>query len=424
MADPPFDPSAPPGIRPESAETAEGAVIRYPETFGALAAHLSFLIGDEVRNPRAFNAMVPTVLRQLIDFFEIVHRMHDRAAAILAEQRPYCLYLRRFTAGGQQLGTASPFSRQLGLVPTDQHMQGYLRAHLDDLIPVVGCFNTFDLFGVATAGREKDLPAALRLLSHNWQRTVQVLIDGAHCVVLFLTPTLQGHQTEGVQFELGSIRQFEQHRRCIFVLDTSRDDVRTGGFDVHAAFGWPAGAQDWDSFRDARDFVACLRALASDGHRRTRRHPAEPAPPCYVVDKDLTGAQVLDGLRQQFDYPYIVPDTLQGNLDAVRHLYPRAIAHWQQIETQRAERQRLRTEDLAEVMYEALGSFVAATTLEHYEPMARSLALVGLAHRMITRETDVEQVCLEGAVAFARYAGLEDLAQHFAAGLARLPRAE
>ena len=417
MADQPFDPSALSGAPPESAETASGAVIRYPETFGALSAHLSFLIGDQIRNPRTFNSMVPTVLRQLIDFFETVHRMHDRAAAILAEQRPYCLYLRRFTAGGQRFDAPSPFERSFGLVPTDQRMQDYLTTHLEDLIPVVACFNTLDLFGVATAARKAEVPAALRLLSHNWQRTVQVLIDGAHCVVLFMTSSMDGNPTEGVRFELGSIKQFDQDQRCIFVLDTDRD-VQPAGFGVHAAFGWPARLEDWDSQRDARDFIDCLRTLSGDGHRRKRRHPPEPPPPCYVVDKDLTGEQVLEGLRLQIDYPYIVPDSLKGNLEALHHLYPRAVAHWEHIETQMTRGEGLRTEELAVVMYEALGSFVAAATLEHYEPMARNLAMVGLAHRVITRETEIEKVCLEGAVAFARYAGLEDLAQHFAAGQA------
>jgi hypothetical protein len=418
MVDQHFDPSAVPGPPLESSEAASGAVIRYPETFGALAAHLSFLIGDEIRNPGTFNSMVPTVLRQLIDFFVTVHRMHDRATTILAEQRPYCLYLRRFTAAGQRFTQSSPLTRSLGLVATDQRMQEYLTTRLGDLIPVVACFNTLDLFGVATAARTGEVPAALRLLTHNWQRTVQVLIDGAHCVVLFTTATLDGNPTEGVQFELGSIRQFEQHRRCIFVLDTDRDDVRAGGFDVHAAFGWPTRSDDWDSLRDARDFIACLRTLAVDGYRRKRRHPPEPPPPCYVVDKDLTGEDVLEGLRLHIDYPYIVPGSLKGNLDAVQHLYPQALDHWKRIETQMTGGEGLRTEELAVVMYEALGSFVAAATLEHYEPMARSLAIVGLAHRLITGETEIEQVCLEGAVAFSRYAGLEELAQHFAAGLA------
>jgi hypothetical protein len=232
---------------------------------------------------------------------------------------------------------------------------------------------------------------------------------------------MDGNPTEGVRFELGSIKQFDQDQRCIFVLDTDRDDVRAAGFGVHAAFGWPARLEDWDSLRDARDFIDCLRTLSSDGHRRKRRHPPEPPPPCYVVDKDLTGEQVLEGLRLKIDYPYIVPDSLKGNLEALQHLYPRAVAHWKRIETQMAKGEGLRTEELAVAMYEALGSFVAAATLEHYEPMARNLAMVGLAHRVITRETEIEKVCLEGAVAFARYAGLEDLAQHFAAGLA--PRA-
>jgi hypothetical protein len=68
-------------------------------------------------------------------------------------------------------------------------------------------------------------------------------------------------------------------------------------------------------------------------------------------------------------------------------------------------------------MHAGLFCFVLAATLEHYEPMSRSLAIVGLTHRLITGSPDVERVCLEGAVAFAHRAGLDDLAQHLRNGL-------
>ena len=75
------------------------------------------------------------------------------------------------------------------------------------------------------------------------------------------------------------------------------------------------------------------------------------------------------------------------------------------------------TEELADAMYHALACFVLTATLEHYEVMARSLATVGLAHRLITRSREIQSLCFEGATKFAGFAGLEELAQHFADGL-------
>jgi hypothetical protein len=59
-----------------------------------------------------------------------------------------------------------------------------------------------------------------------------------------------------------------------------------------------------------------------------------------------------------------------------------------------------------------------ASSLEHYEPMARALAVTGIVHRLISGSAEIERICLDGAVKFARRAGLDRLAERFFRGLA------
>jgi hypothetical protein len=368
-----------------------------------------------VRRPAVFNQIVPVAVHHITRLFESVHTMHDRALGILNADRPYCLYLRGFSAGGRRFAGSDPRHQTLVQAPTDQRMRQYMADHLDDIVPIVAAFNVLDVYGLAEDRHRREVPATLRLLSHNWKRTIQALVDGAASVVLFRGPF--DADTEGVQFELLTIRQFEQHRRCIFVLDTERTDVRSAGFDVHSAFGWPMAYPDWDELAEPADFIRSLRALASDGHRRVKTAPPLEFPACYVVDKDLPGLEVAAARQAGTDYPYIIPPAMRTNLDALQREYPPLLERWAALEQRWKAGRSPTTDDLQAAMYTALFCFVVATTLEHYEPMSRSLAIVGLAHRLITRSPDVERVCLEGAVAFAHRAGLDDLAQHLRNGL-------
>jgi hypothetical protein len=385
-----------------------------------MSIHLSFLIGSEVRDRGVFNSTVPTIIRQIVHFFETVHLMHDRALAILNGDGPYCLYLRRFLSAGIRFErTPSALKDTIVQTPRDQQMREFVSKQLGGALPVISCFNTLDLYTMVHTAATPDLLPGLRLLSHNWRRTMQALIDRAQFIVLFMTGFDDGKARDGVEFELTTIKQLDQHRRCIFVLDTERQDAQSAGFDVRAVFGWPAWAPDWDQIPDVGDFVTALKTLASDGHRRKKTLPPIQFPSCYVVDKDLTGQQVAAGQLGGIDYPHIIPDTLTGNLEAEQREYSRLLDRWGDIEMRLAEGRGASREELVDAMYHALACFALAATLEDYEPMARSIATVGLAHRLITSSTEIESLCLEGAIKFAGFAGLEELAQYFAAGLAK-----
>ena len=128
----------------------------------------------------------------------------------------------------------------------------------------------------------------LRLLSHNWKRVLQELIDEAQCIVLCMTYAENGG---GVEFEMGRLRRCQEHQ-SILVLDTARRDVRSAGL-IFTQRSVGHAEVDWDQLSEACDFVHALKSLARREDRRKTSLPPMKFPPCYVVDKDLTGEQVL-----------------------------------------------------------------------------------------------------------------------------------
>jgi hypothetical protein len=86
-----------------------------------------------------------------------------------------------------------------------------------------------------------------------------------------------------------------------------------------------------------------------------------------------------------------------------------------QIESDWENGRELDVEDTANAMYDALHCFVLAATLEAYEPMARTLAMIAKAHYIITGTTEIAVICAGGARDFARLAGDDELAMYFGA---------
>jgi hypothetical protein len=90
------------------------------------------------------------------------------------------------------------------------------------------------------------------------------------------------------------------------------------------------------------------------------------------------------------------------------------INRWIAIEGRMRASCQVGEDEISHAMLAALSCFVLATTLEHYEPMARAIANVGLAHWFLTRDNTLERICLAGATKFAGWGGREDLAAYFA----------
>ena len=396
--------------------------IYYPESLRSLGADLSFLVTEERHEPGVFNAMAPTAITRIVDFFESIQVMHARAAAVLDERvhhgRPYCLYLRAFSSGGM-LGKLKAdgegVKQQLMLHGDDASLRRHLSESLAGLMPVVSCFNTLDLYSTPDAADPATAPAILRLLSHNWPSQIQALIDGAHFVVLLPRSRVNEKATEGVNFEMGSIHALGQKDRCIFLLDTPRANGPVDGFDVHAAFAWPFGLADWSTAPGPRAFADCARSLATDGHMRRRKHPALVTPPCFVIDKGYDPSQFASGELTEAEYPILIPETLQANAEGLERAFPPIWRWWNDVEGRLQSAEAVSREELQDVMFDALSCFVLATTLENYWTMARCLVAVGVAHRALSQSNEFARICANGAAKFAHRADRPDLAARYAA---------
>ncbi|MEA2911646.1 MAG: hypothetical protein QOJ15_3727 [Bradyrhizobium sp.] len=390
--------------------------VYYPESIRAIAGHLSELLSERIQKPGWFNDTVPTILEQIIDFFDAVHAMHESATRVLAEynqnRRPYCLYLRNFSTAGHR-GRELRGETQLFLQPSDQHFREYITDCLDGMLPVVSCFNTLDQFTVASVRQKsKAKPAILRLLSHNWKQSVAALIDNARAIVMHHSMRGHGKMTAGVNTELTFLFQLKQTQRCLLVIDSDHPVPRHGKFDFRATFGWPAARAD-------PEFSAELKTLATDEFRRQSLQPEFPDLPCYVVDRNIEPVlqQFRDSDLPAIRYTNLIPRSLKSNMDLINVNYPKMVSQWTAIEQRLQASQHVGAKEVLHAMFVAMSCFVLATTLEHYEAMARSIAQVGLAHRFVSGDGTLERICLIGAVKFARWEGMDDLAEHFARGL-------
>jgi hypothetical protein len=420
-----FDPNTALVFEDGSAPPAHAGKFHYPESIHGIVPQLSELVSERSWNPGWFSGTVPMCIEHIVGFFDVVHVMHERAQAVLADygqnKHPYCLYLRSFAAAGHR-GEAPPSGGKqlLALTRGDLDFRNYLSDHLRGVLPVISCFNTLDMVGLATARQSPGAkPAILRLLSHTWKRTVAALIDNARVIVLHIWPTMHGNATAGVETEMWYLHKLEQTQRCLLVLTTDNPVPRHGEFDFRAAFGWPAAKTD-------QDFSDELTTLARDDFRRQSLQSVFPDLPCYVIDRNIEPAleQFRNDDLSAISYTNFIPRSLKPNFDLINTEYPEMVTRWTAIEERMRASRAVGENEIAYAMLVALSCFVLATTLEHYEPMARAIATVGIAHRLLTRDDTLERVCLDGAAKFARWGGMEDLAAYFAKASAESDRPE
>ena len=394
--------------------------IYYPESIRAVSPHLSYFIGDEIGQPTQFNANFPVLIQQVIDFYRTIHAMHGRALEVLGENREhgrqFCLYLRSFAAGGARFPVESHeagSTQRMGWTGLDEHIRKFVSEVLEDTMPVVSCLNTLDIRTLSLARKQPTPPAVVRLLSHNWIRTISALIDRAQCVVMLFSAA-DGKNSEGLQVERIAVANLGQAQRTISIFASEDNETQDEASDrIHRIFSWPAWIEPEEASQ-AREFAQLLRALASDGYRRTALLPATEDPPCFVVDKNYEASRFESGELSEADYARLVPPDLEPNSALFQEFYPVLLQGWTRIESD-LESRRLDIEDIANGMYAALRCFVLAATLEAYEPMARTLATIAKSHYVITRTTEIAVICAGGARDFARLAGDDELATYFGA---------
>lgn len=397
----------------------------YPESIRGIQPQLAELISERIQKPHWFNEVVPTIVEQIIGFFDVIHTMHERAQSVLEDysqnKHPYCLYLRRFSAAGfrgEVLPGRSGTTQTLAMRRGDLEFREYLSDQLRKLLPVVSCLNTLDMFTVATVRHStKEKPAVLRLLSHTWKPTVAALIDNARMIILHISPTRDSDATvatAGVSTEMGYLYSLRQTQRCLLVIDADRPVPRHGTFDFRAAFGWPAAKAE---------LSAELRTLATDDFRRQSMQIGFPDLSCFVIDRNIEPAfeQFRNDDLSAVRYTYFIPRSLEPNVNLFNAEYPRMISLWTAIEERLRASHRVETNEILHVLFIALTCFVLATTLEYYEPMARSIATVGLAYSIVTKDGTFHRVCLSGAMKFARLGRVDDLAEYFAKASSDLP---
>jgi hypothetical protein len=392
--------------------------ICYPESIRTLSSHLSYFLGNDIGQPAQFNANFPLMIRQVIDFYLAIQAMHGRALEVLGDNREqdrqFCLYLRSFAAGGTRFKIKSDraqLSQEMISIGLDERIRNFVDDTLEGIMPVVSCLNTLDINTIAQAHKQPKPPAVLRLLSHNWIRTIDALIDRAQCVVMLFF-TAHGQSTEGLQVELAALDRLGQMQRTILIFADDNSEIldQTSAY-VYGAFNWPA----WMPKPTPPALAQSLRTLAGDGHRRTVTLPAIDYPPCFVVDKDYSVSRFESGELSETDYAALVPGDLESNCSAFQEDYLATLQWWARIESNLESGRRPDIEDTANAMYAALHCFVLAATLEAYEPMARTLAMIAKAHYVITRTTEIALICAGGAQEFARLAGEDELAMYFGA---------
>lgn len=388
----------------------EAIRISYPESIRVISTHLSYFLGDDIAQPAQFNINFPMLIQHVVDFYVTIHAMHARALEVLSDNdrydRQFCLYLRSFASGGEVFPIKSDDRQEMGLGRLDERIRSFVGDALEGIMPVVSCFNTLDIVTFAEARTQPKPPPILRLLSHNWIRTINALIDRAQCVVML---TFGKHGTTGVQVELAALDRLHQMRRTIFVFaedDTKgRDQTAPYAYD---AFNWPAWVPEVP-----HAFAQSLTRLAGDGHHRTVMLPPIDYPPCFVVDKGFSVSRFESGELSKSDYADLLPDTLAPNYFAFDEAYPAIMRRWLQIESDLESGHKLDFQATTNAMFDALHCFVLAATMEIYEPMARLLAVIAKAHYLMTGTTEIAVICAGGAREFARLAGEDELATYF-----------
>ena len=367
----------------------------YPESLLHIIPTLEELRREEMNQPKYFNTNIQLFLNEIISYFEGIHDHHNAAKNVYEQYRTegdqYCLYLRNFSLSGLRYTTNIYNSLNLSS-SDDRGFRQLVKNGIKDQIKSISFVNIQDYYPTDKDESEYKRDFAIpsfRVLSHNWRDIVSEAIKGAKLIVLNLRS-----ETEGVQFEVDMVRECGMVQRTVCItnkkykhLDALSDfrDV----IEVPLVGPTPQDTPQVQRFKDA------IKCLASDDFKQTNRVRDLSNFKCYVIEKNigLAASQFSPEVLSDVDYEDYLPSSLVSNWNLFSHHYPKMVEHWGVIDKMIRVGSLPDTNQVADAMYKALGTFYLAVTLERYEEMAFSLAIVGLAHQIITGRDEIMADC-------------------------------
>jgi hypothetical protein len=370
--------------------------------------------------PAYFNSNIQFFLDQIIRYFEGIHDTHDAAKTAYeqyrTEGRQYCLYLRNFVLSGLSLNINIERNSHLyGLSSTDRGFRQIVKKGIEDHINSLSFVNIRDLYPTEAEGvsdqytRDFTIPS-FRVLNHNWRGVVTEAIKGAKLIVLNLEI-----ETEGIQFEVDTVRECGMAHRTVCVVRGKRGKQPSPLGDFYDVIEVPSPGPVPKETPEVQRLKDAIKHLANDDFTQTTRVRDLSDFKCHVIEKniDMAAAQFSPELLAGVAYEDYVPTSLANNWELLSQHYPKMVEHWGAIDEMMRLGRGPSVEQLTNIMYEALGTFYLAVTLERYEEMAYSVGTVGFAHRVITGREDIMVDCYGHGAKCAAWAGDTSLAKFY-----------
>src|SRR5262252_3603952 len=112
-------------------------------------------------------------------------------------------------------------------------MRKFVAQAMKGRINTLGCINhgdtTVSSMSKDASSPESSIPS-FSVQSHNWKDILGQLIAGANCIVLYLYGS---RVTEGVQFEIDTIRKCGMERRCLAVAEDAEIAAEAAALGFH-----------------------------------------------------------------------------------------------------------------------------------------------------------------------------------------------
>jgi len=390
----------------------------YPESLLHITPILEELRSEKMGQPKYFNTNVQFFLNEIIKYFEGIHDNHNAAKTVYDQYRTgghqYCLYLRNFWLSGLTLNVNIERNYTLyGLSGHDRSYRQLVKNGLKAQINSLSFVNIRDYYYPSETGgsehkRDFTIPS-FRVLSHNWHGIVSEAIKGAKLIVLNIQS-----ETGGVQFEVNVIRECGMAQRtiCIAGKKDKYADALSDFYDVievQSSGPVPQNTPEIQRLKDAIEY------LTNDNFMQKNLVRDLSDIKCYVIEKniDLATSQYKPEILSDVAYEDYIPSSLVSNWNLFSRHYPEMVQHWEGIDKMIRIGQRPDISQVADVMYEALGTFYLAVTLERYEEMAFSVGIVGIAHQIITGQDPIMTDCCGHAAKCAAWGDNMLLAKAF-----------
>jgi len=377
--------------------------IFYPESLRQILPALAELNREDMRDRESYSANIGLELDLIVGYFRSIHLTHRTALETFekyrTEGRQYCLYLRSFNWAGELSGEESRYAF------LDQNFRTFLKESLPPGTATLSFVNMLDQYPRNESAEEADYMAratipSLRVLSHNWKDVVREVIRGARMVVF----NTRG-ESDGISYEADLLSECHMESRTV----VTGAGIQSSGI---ASTGRFAGVMDrgagWLPLTgaSARRLAHTIRSLATDDFTQTNHVRDLSELPCWVLDRNIEIARTRFSAEDLAGIPYdlYIPSSLLNNWTVLTGIYPEMAKSWTEILNRGRNTGRGR-EELPHILDVAVHVFWVAATLERYYEMAMSLSVIGMAHSLITGESDLMVKCYGHAVNCALWSG-------------------